>query len=116
MIKELEKRPEEFVAAVRDTAVKYSIKELSEKARAEKDAVIAFAAVYHAVIEGLGLTPFDEQILAGGYLDDEAIVELATGEGKTIAAVFAAYYSVCKGEPVHILPLTIILQNATETG
>ena len=103
MIKELEKRPEEFVAAVRDTAVKYSIKELSEKARAEKDAVIAFAAVYNAVIEGLGLTPFDEQILAGGYLDDEAIVELATGEGKTIAAVFAAYYSVCKGEPVHIL-------------
>lgn len=103
MIKELEKRPEEFVAAVRDTAVKYSIKELSEKARAEKDPVIAFAAVYNAVIEGLGLTPFDEQILAGGYLDDEAIVELPTGEGKTIAAVFAAYYSVCKGEPVHIL-------------
>ena len=108
MIKELEKRPEEFVAAVRDTAVKYSIKELSEKARAEKDPVIAFAAVYNAVIEGLGLTPFDEQILAGGYLDDEAIVELPTGEGKTIAAVFAApaLSAGSKKPPCRILPLS----------
>lgn len=103
MIKELEKRPEEFVAAVKEAADKYGIKELSERARAEKNPVIAFGAVYNAVKEGLHLTPFDEQIMAGGFLDDEAIVELPTGEGKTIAAVFAAYYSVCKGLPVHIL-------------
>lgn len=115
MIKELEKRPEEFIAAVKATAEKYSIKELSERARTEKDPIIAFAAVYNAVKEGLGLTPFDEQLLAGGYLDDEAIVELPTGEGKTIAAVFAAYYSVCKGMPVHILTFNDYLAKRDRT-
>lgn len=103
MIKELEKRPEGFIEAVKNAAEKYTTEELKEKARAEKAPVFAYAAVYNAVKEGLGLTPFDSQIMAGGYLDDEAVVELPTGEGKTIAAVFAAYYSVCMGEPVHIL-------------
>ena len=103
MIKELEKRPDDFVEAVKNAAEKYTTEELKEKARADKEAVFAYAAVYNGVKEGLGLTPFDSQILAGGYLDDEAVVELPTGEGKTIAAVFAAYYSVCRGEPVHIL-------------
>ncbi len=103
MIKELEKRPEEFVEAVKNAAEKYTTEELKERARAEKAPVFACAAVYNAVKEGLGLTPFDSQIMAGGYLDDEAVVELPTGEGKTIAAVFAAYYSVCMGESIHIL-------------
>lgn len=103
MIKELEKRTEEFIEAVKNAAEKYTTEELKERARAEKAPVFACAAVYNAVKEGLGLTPFDSQIMAGGYLDDEAVVELPTGEGKTIAAVFAAYYSVCMGEPVHIL-------------
>ena len=103
MIKGFEKRPEEFVAAVKAAAESGYITGLAAKARAEQNETAAFAAVYLAVKDGIGLTPFDSQIIAGGYLDDENVVELATGEGKTIAAVFAAFLSVCRGERVHIL-------------
>ena len=103
MIRNFEKRPAEFVSAVKNAADGGDIVGLAKKAREEKDETAAFAAVYLAVEEGLGLTPFDAQIIAGAYLDDENVVELATGEGKTIAAVFAAFLSVCRGEKVHIL-------------
>ena len=102
MIKGFEKRPAEFAASVKKAAESGDISVLAGKARETKDAVSAFAAVYLAVEKGLGVTPFDSQIIAGGYLDGENAAELATGEGKTIAAVFAAYYSVCEGEHVHI--------------
>ena len=102
MIKGFEKRPAEFAASVKRAAEGGDISALAEKARDTKDAVSAFAAVYLAVEKGLGVTPFDSQIIAGGYLDGENAAELATGEGKTIAAVFAAFYSVCEGEHVHI--------------
>ncbi|MBO6230940.1 MAG: preprotein translocase subunit SecA [Ruminiclostridium sp.] len=103
MIKGFEKKPEAFADAVKNAAVG-SPSALASAARSDKDAVTAFAAVYLAVKEALGLTPFDSQIIAGAYLDDENAVELATGEGKTIAAVFAAFYSsACLGEHVHIL-------------
>ena len=104
MIKGFEKKPAAFVEAVKAAADGSKISGLAAAARAEKDAVSAFAAVFLAVKEALGLTPFDSQIIAGAYLEDENAVELATGEGKTIAAVFAAFYSAaCCGEQVHIL-------------
>ena len=104
MIKGFEKKPAAFVEAVKAAADGGKISGLAAAARSEKDDVSAFAAVFLAVKEALGLTPFDSQIIAGAYLEDENAVELATGEGKTIAAVFAAFRSVvCCGEHVHIL-------------
>ena len=105
MIKNYEKKPWDFAAAVRAKAESCtgSVKALADEARQTKDAVTEYAAVFLAVRQGLGLTPFDSQIIAGMYLDGENAVELATGEGKTIAAVFAAFRSVCAGEHVHIL-------------
>ncbi|MBQ7834709.1 MAG: preprotein translocase subunit SecA [Ruminiclostridium sp.] len=102
MIKEIEKNKAKFIESVKEKAVGGDISALNREARETKSPVSAFAAVYLAVKQGLGLTPFDTQLTAGAYLDDEAVVELATGEGKTIAAVFAAYYSVIKGEHVNI--------------
>ncbi|MBR6051657.1 MAG: preprotein translocase subunit SecA, partial [Clostridia bacterium] len=103
MIKGFEKKPAAFAAEVRNTAEEHSLEELIEKARSDQDAISAYAAVFLAVQKGLKLTPFDTQIMAGGFLDDENIAELATGEGKTIVAVFAAFMSVCRGEHVHSL-------------
>ena len=103
MIKGFERKPHEFAESVRKAAESSALRELADKARETQDPVSAYAAVYLAVKEGLGLTPFGSQIIAGGYLDDANIVELATGEGKTVAAVFAAYMSVCRGEHIHIL-------------
>lgn len=102
MIKEFEKNKDKFIKAVHERAEGGSAQALNTEARGTKDPVTAFAAVFCAVKEGLGLTPYDTQITAGAYLDDAAVVELATGEGKTVAAVFAAYYSVIKGEKVNV--------------
>ena len=113
MIKNYEKKPREFAAAVREKAEQstLSVRELADEARKTGDAVTEYAAVFLAVRQGLGLTPFDSQITAGMYLDGENAVELATGEGKTIAAVFAAFRSVCEGEHVHILTFNDYLAN-----
>ncbi len=102
MIKEFEKNKTAFIARVKELADSEPLADLAKRARAEKKAEDAYAASFAAIREGLGVTPFDTQIAAGAELDDDAAVELATGEGKTIAAVFAAFYSVVKGEHVHI--------------
>ncbi len=51
----------------------------------------------------LGLKPFDSQILAALALCDETVVELATGEGKTLAAAIAACQKLEEYGQVHIL-------------
>ncbi len=102
MIKEIEKNKAKFIENIKKKAESGDIAALDKEARDKKSAEAAFAAVYCAVQKGLGLTPFDTQLTAGAYLDDDAVVELATGEGKTIAAIFAAYWSVIKGEHVNI--------------
>ncbi|MBQ3842444.1 MAG: preprotein translocase subunit SecA [Ruminiclostridium sp.] len=113
MIKNYEKKPHEFAAAVRAKAGSgaVSVKELAGEARKSPDPVTEYAAVYLAVQQGLGLTPFDSQIIAGMYLDGENAVELNTGEGKTIAAVFPAFRAVCEGKHVHILTFNDYLAN-----
>lgn len=102
MIKEFEKNEQRFIAQVKSLAQEKPLEELKKMSRETKNPAEAFAAVYRAVQDGLGLTPFDSQLRAGAALDDSAIVELATGEGKTIAAVFAAYYSVIQNRHVNI--------------
>lgn len=102
MIKEIEKNKAKFIESIKEKAKSCDIAALNKEARETLSPVAAFGAVYCAVQQGLGLTPYDTQLIAGAYLDDEAVVELATGEGKTIAAVFAAYFSVIKGEHVNI--------------
>ena len=115
MIKNLEKKPEEFVSSVKKAAENADIAQLVSKAREADDPVSAYAAAYNALKKGLGITPFDSQILAGAYLDGENIAELATGEGKTAAAVFAAFYAVCKKERVHILTFNDYLAKRDST-
>ena len=51
----------------------------------------------------LGLRPFDVQIVAGLAMDDGRIVEMQTGEGKTLAAVLPAALNALTGNGVHVL-------------
>ncbi|MBQ8902933.1 MAG: preprotein translocase subunit SecA [Oscillospiraceae bacterium] len=115
MIKEFEKNKDKFIKAVREKAESGNSQSLNAEARDTKDAVTAYAAAFCAIKEGLGLTPYDTQIMAGAYLDDAAIVERATGEGKTIAAVFAVYYSVIKGEKVNVFTFNDYLAKRDRT-
>lgn len=69
------------------------------------DAVLieAFALVRETVRRVLKITPFDEQLIAGLVLCQGRIAEMQTGEGKTLAAVFAAYVNALSGKGVHVI-------------
>jgi preprotein translocase subunit SecA len=65
-------------------------------------AVEAFALVRSATIRTLGIHPHTEQLIAGLGLHQGAVAEMATGEGKTLAAVSPAFLNALTGEGVHI--------------
>lgn len=62
-----------------------------------------FARVYNAVQKTLGITPFDEQLAAALALLGGRMVQMQTGEGKTLCAVFAACAEAFAGGNTHIL-------------
>lgn len=104
---------EKFFSEVCYLAKQYNsdIKKLLEKAEQENREKAGnaealkclFAAVYIAAEKGLGQTPFPEQIMAAKALTEGKIIEMPTGEGKTMAAVFAAAWHKMQGRKVHIL-------------
>jgi preprotein translocase subunit SecA len=62
-----------------------------------------FALARDAARRVLGLRPFDVQVLAAIALDCGHIVEMQTGEGKTLAAVMPASLRALTGQGVHVL-------------
>lgn len=66
-------------------------------------AVPVFALVREAARRALGLEPFGVQILAGLAMAQHRIVEMPTGEGKTLAAVFPVSLHALAGRGVHVL-------------
>ncbi len=62
-----------------------------------------FARCYSAAEKTLGITPFDEQLSAALSLSEGRMVQMQTGEGKTLCAVFAACYEALNNGRVHIL-------------
>ncbi len=80
---------------------------LHTRARAgtPRDALRAslFALAREASRRVLGQRPFDEQIIAALALDAGHVVEMATGEGKTLAAVMPAALNAFTDRGVHVL-------------
>jgi preprotein translocase subunit SecA len=62
-----------------------------------------FALARDAAHRALGLRPFDVQVVAALALDPGHIVEMQTGEGKTLAAVLPAALRALSGRGVHVL-------------
>ena len=62
-----------------------------------------FALVRELARRTLGLRPFDVQILGGLALYEGKIVEMPTGEGKTLAAVAPVALHALRGGGVHVL-------------
>ena len=62
-----------------------------------------FSLVNEAVRRTLGLRAFDCQIIAGIVMARGKLAEMATGEGKTLAAVFPACLNALSSRGVHIL-------------
>jgi preprotein translocase subunit SecA len=63
----------------------------------------AFATVREAARRAIGQRHHDVQIMGGAALHLGAIVEMRTGEGKTLTVPLAAYAAALGGEPVHVM-------------
>ncbi len=63
----------------------------------------AFALVREAARRTLGERLYDVQILGGVVLHQGKIMEMKTGEGKTVSSVTAAYLNALSGDGVHVV-------------
>lgn len=70
-----------------------------------------FSRVYCAVQKTLNITPFSEQIGAALALSGHEMVQMQTGEGKTLSAVFSACYEAISGGQVMVLTFNDYLAN-----
>ena len=70
---------------------------------APDDVPRALAAAREATRRVLGIRPHDVQLAAAAALQAGALVEMRTGEGKTVAAAIAAYLASIEGAGVHVV-------------
>jgi preprotein translocase subunit SecA len=82
-------------------------KQLKERARNGEslDSLLpeAFALVREAARRTIGERPFDVQLLGGIVLHQGRVMEMKTGEGKTLSSVTAAYLNALGENGVHIV-------------
>ena len=78
----------------------------------------AFAVAREACARVVKMRPRDVQILAGISLDEGQVAQMATGEGKTLAAVAPAYLNALKGKGVHVVTVndTLATRDAAKMG
>lgn len=69
------------------------------------DSVVAdaFALVNEACVRWLGIRLFESQLIAARIMLDNRLAEMATGEGKTVAAGVCAATAALAGVPVHVI-------------
>ncbi len=95
------------LAGAPDEAIRREAVELREAAAggSSESALLvrAFALVCETAFRQLGLRVFDVQVLAGIALHQGRIVEMQTGEGKTLAAVAPVFLDALGGRGVHVL-------------
>jgi preprotein translocase subunit SecA len=63
----------------------------------------AFAVVREASKRALNMRHFDVQLIGGMVLNDSAIAEMRTGEGKTLVATLPIYLNALSGGGVHLV-------------
>jgi len=81
----------------------------STRARMSRDGLtepllaLAFATIKTSCAQELGIEPFDTQLIAARIMMDNRLAEMATGEGKTLAAAMCAGTAALAGIPVHVI-------------
>ena len=110
-------RIERFVAAVGQLDAQHAVlgrtalreragalrAELSLHGLSEALQVQAFALVRAVALQQLGVRAFDTQLVAARVMLDNRLAEMATGEGKTLAAAICAACAALAGIPVHVV-------------
>jgi preprotein translocase subunit SecA len=87
-----------YGADIRDVAAK-----LRAPATSHAAAIRCFALTDAAVRAALGVAAYDEQILGAWHMLNGRLIEMETGEGKTLAAVFAIVALALAGARVHVV-------------
>ncbi|ATN36182.1 preprotein translocase subunit SecA [Rhizobium sp. ACO-34A] len=77
--------------------------------------VPAFAVAREASRRALGMRPFDVQLIGAMILNDNAIAEMKTGEGKTLVATLAVYLNALAGRGVHVVTVNDYLAKRDAT-
>lgn len=74
------------------------------------------AVAADAARRSLGKRAFETQLLAALHMLDQRLVEMATGEGKTLATALAAATAALAGMPVHVLTANdyLVQRDATD--
>ena len=79
-------------------------RELARVGRLEGEAFDrAVALVREAAVRALGKRPFPVQLMGAIGMSEGRIIEMATGEGKTLTAALAASIWAWMGRPVHVI-------------
>jgi preprotein translocase subunit SecA len=94
-------------AALSDDQLKAKTQEFRDQLAAGRKLddllVPAFATVRETSKRVLGLRHFDVQLIGGMVLNERAIAEMKTGEGKTLVATLAVYLNALTGRGVHLV-------------
>jgi len=105
-LREIERRGASF-ASQSDLQLQKFAAELRERAESgislEDLLVDSFALAREAARRTVGMRPFDVQIMAAAALHQGKLVEMQTGEGKTLVAVLPASLNALTRRGVHIL-------------
>jgi preprotein translocase subunit SecA len=98
---------ESSVRALDDAGIERDARALRLRAHAGEPLAVLrprlFALAREAARRALDQRPFDEQMIAAMALDDGHVVEMQTGEGKTLAAVMPAAINALAGNGAHVL-------------
>ena len=79
------------------------VKKRSENESLDKVIVDWFALVQEVAFRKIGLRHFDTQLLAGLFLHQGKIVEMKTGEGKTLASTLPVALNALSQKGVHVV-------------
>ena len=91
-----------------DGEIRETADELRRRAREEEESLDdllpeAFALVREAGKRSLGQRHYDVQLIGGMVLNDGAIAEMKTGEGKTLTATSSVFLNTLAGKGVHLV-------------
>ena len=107
---ELSQKTAEFRTRIKEYLAQHAPDKASEKeiAALKKQALDiilpeAFAVCREAARRTVNMRHFDVQLIGGIVLHEGKIAEMATGEGKTLAATLAIYLNALTGEGVHLV-------------
>ncbi|MCH8219172.1 MAG: preprotein translocase subunit SecA, partial [Planctomycetes bacterium] len=98
---------EERMMALDDEALKNKTLEFQERiasgTKPEQMLPEVFAVVRESARRNVEMRHFDVQLIGGHVLFQGNIAEMATGEGKTLAATLAAYLAHLNGKKIHVV-------------